>query len=149
MKVVLLQDVRKVGKKYDVVNVADGYARNQLIPLKLATQASPEILAKIKNERSLASMEDENRSNILSNSLAKINGTTVIVLARWSEQGSLYEKMTETKVAEIISKSAGFDVDVHNIKMENHIKIAEDTVVKIKHGENIAEITLHFEKQGS
>ncbi len=116
MKVILLKDVKGIGRKFEEKNVSDGFAINKLIPQKLAVAATGTGAATVKQ---LKEHEDATRAKSLQKleaSLAKVAGETVTLKMKANSQGHLFEKITREKLAEVI----GVDEDL--IVLEAPIK---------------------------
>jgi large subunit ribosomal protein L9 len=122
MKVILTKPVEDLGEKGDVVDVADGYARNYLVPKKFAVKASAGALKQAESMR-VAREEAIRRSleeaQILADSLA---GTRVVVAARAGDEGKLFGSIGATDIAEAIVKFTGVDIDKKIIQIEEPIK---------------------------
>ncbi|MFV1970223.1 MAG: 50S ribosomal protein L9 [Acidimicrobiia bacterium] len=122
MKVILTKPVEDLGDKGDVVDVADGYARNYLVPKKFAVKASAGALKQAESMR-VAREEAIRRSleeaQILADSLA---GTRVVVAARAGDEGKLFGSIGATDIAEAIVKFTGVDIDKKIIQIEEPIK---------------------------
>lgn len=102
MKVVFLRDIPKQGKKYDVKEVADGYARNVLIPKGLVTPATPEALAKVDKEKASLKQHKEQELNALRAELEKIQASSLTITQKANEQGHLFKKIGAKDVAHIL-----------------------------------------------
>ena len=130
MKVILLQDVKKLGKKGDVIEASDGYARNYLFPRKLAeeaTTASMHVLnAKKENERKKKLAEVEAAQKLAS----ELNGKEVKVTAK-GNNGRLFGAITSKDVAELINKEYKLSIDKKKIVMDT-IKVAGTYDIEIK-----------------
>lgn len=131
MKVILLQDVKKLGKKGDVINTSDGYARNYLFPRKLAEEATDSNLhvlnAKKETERrkKLAELEAAQKlAGELKNKEIKIN-------AKAGENGRLFGAITSKDIAELIKKQFNVDVDKKKIVMDT-IKVSGTFEIEVK-----------------
>jgi large subunit ribosomal protein L9 len=122
MKVVLTQEVRTLGSPGDVVEVADGYARNFLIPRGLAQRATKGALKQvdtIRRTREVREVRDLEKAQELANTLA---GLQIRVTAKAGEGGRLFGQVTPTSVAEAISKAGGPKVDKRRLHMDGPIK---------------------------
>ena len=130
MKVILLQDVKKVGKKGDVVEASDGYARNFLFPRKLAeeaTNANMHVLnAKKENERKKKLAELEAAQKLA----ADLKGKEVKIQAK-GNNGRLFGAITSKDVAELINKEYKLSIDKKKIVMDT-IKVAGSYDIEIK-----------------
>ena len=122
MKVVLLQDIAGTGKKDDIINVSDGYARNFLFPRKLAAEASAAALNDIKNKERAKEhriAEEKKAAQALAD---KLNGTTVKLQAKAGSSGKLFGSVTSKEVAEAITKFCGTEIDKKKVNLTSDIK---------------------------
>ena len=133
MKVVLLEDVKGHGKKGDLCQVSDGYARNFLFPKKLAMEANSTAMNELKNREAAKAhhlQEEIDRANSIA---AALNGKTVTVKAKAGTAGRLFGSVTTKEIAAAIKES--YDIEIDRKKM---------TAPDIKNfGEYDAEIKLH------
>jgi len=122
MKVILLQDVKKVGKKGEVLEVKDGYARNALFPKGLAVEANAVNL----NQRMLEQKsEDKRKQQELDEAQAiadKINDKEVKLLVKTGEGGKVFGSVTSKEIAETIEKEFGVKIDKKKIQLKEAIK---------------------------
>lgn len=122
MKVILKQDVKNIGKKDEIHDVSDGYARNFLFPRGLAAVADAGALnvARTKVE---AKAHHEAEARAAAQALAdKIKDKTVVVKVKGGASGKLYGKVTSKDVADALSKLIGADVDKKKVEMQSNIK---------------------------
>lgn len=131
MKVILLQDVKKMGKKGDVIEASDGYARNYLFPRKLAEEATANALhvvnAKKENERKKKLAELEAAQKLA----AELKGKEVTINAKAGENGRLFGAITNKDVAEVINNQFNLTIDKKKIVV-NTIKVAGEYEVEVK-----------------
>lgn len=131
MKVILLQDVKKIGKKGDVVDISDGYARNFLFPRKLAEEANNNNIhilnTKKENERKKKLAEIEAAQKLAS----ELKGKEIKIEAKSGESGRLFGAITSKDVAELINKKFNLSIDKKKIVMDT-IKIAGSYDVELK-----------------
>ncbi len=131
MKVILLQDVKKMGKKGDVIEASDGYARNYLFPRKLAEEATPNALhvvnAKKENERKKKLAELEAAQKLA----AELKGKEVTINAKAGDNGRLFGAITNKDVAEVINSQFNLSIDKKKI-IVNTIKVAGTYEVEVK-----------------
>lgn len=122
MKVILIEDVKSVGKKGELVNVSDGYARNYLVPRKLAKFADAQSMNELKNiENSKAYKAQKERDK--ANELAQqLGGKTVSVTAKSGENGKLFGAITSKELAAAIKSTYNIDIDKRKIDLANNIK---------------------------
>ncbi len=137
MKIILLNDVKSLGTIGNVVEVADGYARNFLLPKGLAAEASSGALALLEQQRRAKSRRD---AEALANAeaLAKqLEGLTVTVPAKSGGNGKLFGAVTNANVAEAISKELGVELDRHKIVVPDNIKSLGSYPVEVRLGKNL------------
>ena len=133
MKVILLKDIKGVGKRYEEKNVSDGYAENFLIPKKLAIPATGSAAASIKNLKENDTKHREADEKKLEAEIQKLTNTTVEVKARANEKNSLFAALTADKISKLL-KEKGIDVSAQSILVDNGIKELGSHSVKIKVG---------------
>ena len=142
MKVLLTKSVEDLGSGGDVIDVASGYARNYLIPRKLAIKASP---GAIRNADQYRKKAMENQARILSEAeelAGKIGGFVCTLTASADESGQLYGSITERHISDVLT-TAGFDVDPGHVLLNEHIKALGEFTVPIKiYGDLRADITI-------
>ena len=122
MKVVLLADVKGSGKKGELVNVSDGYARNFLFPKKLAKEANAQALNELKNAEESRAFKIKQETEAAQASADKINGKSVSILAKAGQGGKLFGSVTAKEIAEAIKKHYGVDVDKRKIDTKGDMK---------------------------
>ena len=132
MKVLLREDVKGQGKKGEIVNVSDGYARNFLLPKKLAVVADAKAIneVKTKKEAELHKIEaDKQKAKDLSEKLSQI---TLKITSTSSPDGKLYGSVTAANIAEALKSQENIDIDKRKIHLEEHIKSFGTYVVEVK-----------------
>ena len=122
MKVVLLADVKGSGKKGELVNVSDGYARNFLFPKKLAKEANAQALNELKNAEESRAFKIKQETEAAQASADKSNGKSVSILAKAGQGGKLFGSVTAKEIAEAIKKQYGVDVDKRKIDTKGDMK---------------------------
>ena len=115
MRVLLLKDVYKLGHAGDVKKVADGYARNFLIPQRLATLATGGAIKQADTLRQNAAIARAKLNAELSGVAEKLNGLTVSFGVKAGETGKLYGSVTSAQIADEIKKTSGLEVDRRNV----------------------------------
>ena len=111
MKVILLQDVKGHGKKGELCNVSDGYARNFLFPKKLAVEADNTALNELKNREQAAAHHKQEEINAAKDTAAKLEGKTVTIKAKAGSNGKLFGSVTSKEIASEIAKSLSIEID--------------------------------------
>ena len=122
MKVVLLKDVKNMGKRDDIVNVSDGYARNFLFPQKLAAEATPGTLKEIERKRAA---QDAREAELRTEALAKaelLKNKTIVLQVKCGDKGRLYGSVTAAEVAEALEKQHGIKADKRKIDLGEPIR---------------------------
>ncbi len=119
MKVILLEDIKNVGKKGELINAADGYARNYLFPRKLAKPADAQSLNELKNAaESKAYREKKERDDAVALK-AELEGKGVRISAKAGQNGKLFGAVTAKEIAAAIKQSYGVDIDKRRIELED------------------------------
>ena len=111
MKVVLLADVKGLGKKGELCNASDGYARNFLFPKKLAVEADSGALNELKNREEAAAHHKKEEINAAKELAEKLNGKTVVITAKAGSGGRLFGSVTSKEIAAKITETLGVTVD--------------------------------------
>jgi large subunit ribosomal protein L9 len=122
MKVLLLEDVKAQGKKGDVVNVSDGYARNFLFPKKLATELTPTIINEIKTKEAAKAHRLAEEKKLAQQNAEKLQGITVKIYASSGADQRLYGAITSKEIAEELKKQFDIEVDKRKIMLDSAIK---------------------------
>ncbi|KKT26977.1 MAG: 50S ribosomal protein L9 [Parcubacteria group bacterium GW2011_GWA2_43_9b] len=135
MQVILSQDVPKVGKKNEVKEVADGYARNFLIAKGLAKPATEAALKQLELIKAELARQAEEDLKIQENVVSQIDGQEFEIISKADGTGKLYGSITPVKVAKIL-KDKGFDISKNNVKLAVPIKtIGEHEIdLELNHG---------------
>ncbi len=132
MKVILLQDVKSLGKKDEIVNVSDGYARNFVLPKKLGVEATPKNLNELKLKKA---HEDKVAAEVLAaaNALAEqMKEESVTLSIKVGEGGKTFGSVSSKEVAEAIKKQLGHEIDKKKIVLREPIKSLGTHIVDIK-----------------
>lgn len=132
MKVILLEDVKNVGKKGEVVNAKDGYARNFLFPRNLAIEAIPSNLKKLENEKRIQAEKEKelfDEAKKLEDELAKI---TIVLKSKVGENGKLFGSITNKEIAENLESEKGISIDKRKFELKEAIKSVGEYSVKVK-----------------
>lgn len=136
MKVILLADVKNVGKKGDIVEVAEGYGRNFLISRKLAKEANVANVNQAKKDQATAAhraAQAKDEAVVLG---AQVEKVTVVVKVRVGENGKMFGSVASKDVAEALIKQTGLKIDRRKIELKNAVKsLGEYTAVAKLHPE--------------
>jgi len=132
MKIVLRTDLEQIGKKGDIVDVADGYARNYLVPKGLAFKATPGVEAQataMRRGRDVRDASDRAAAEEVAKSLvAKV----VTIAARAGAEGKLFGSVTTTEVAEAVATQTGIEIDRRKLHLDEPIKSLGQHLVPAK-----------------
>ena len=131
MKVILREDVEKLGKAGDVVKVADGYGRNYLIPRQLALLANLRNMKTLEHDRRVIETRAKKARKAAEDVAASISGMTLSIPARAGEEGKLFGAVTSRDIAEAL-EAKGVKVDRKAVQLEEPIKQLGDYKVKIR-----------------
>jgi len=146
MKVLMKQDVPKIGKKGELLEVKEGYARNFLLPNGLAVEASGGALKQHQQEKAAQDRRKADEKQQAVDLAKKIEGLVIALKHKAGEEGRLFGSITSAEIAEAL-KQKGFDVDKKKIHLEDPIRLVGDYTVKIKlHPEVSAELPVKVEK---
>ena len=132
MKVVLLADVKSQGKKGELINVSDGYARNYLFPRGLATEADAKALNEIKTKEEARRHKIEEEQANARDTAQKLAGVTVRVKADAGADGRLYGSVTPKDIAEALEAQQGIAVDRRKLLLDGNIKAFGTYPVEIR-----------------
>ena len=122
MKVILLKDVKGTGKKDQILEVSDGYARNFLLPRKLAQEATNEALNAIDTAKRAAKHREDVKREEAEQKARALKGKEIIVRVRAGEGGKLYGSVTNEQIASALLEQHGVEVDKRKIEPEESIK---------------------------
>ena len=132
MKVILLADVKGTGKKEEIVNVSDGYARNFLFPRKLAVESTPGAAKEIERKKAAERQREMERRAEADKKAGVLRGKVINVAAKCGAQGRLYGSVTGQEIAEALKKQYQVDVDKRKIDLSDAIRSVGETEVIVK-----------------
>jgi large subunit ribosomal protein L9 len=131
MKVILREDVDKLGKAGEVVKVADGYGRNYLIPKNFAVQANPRNLKTLEHDRAVIEARAKKAHKAAQGVAEKLAAVSLTLAAKAGEEGKLFGAITSRDIAEALEK-AGVPVDRKLVQLADPIKQLGDYKVKVR-----------------
>lgn len=140
MQVILLQDVPKMGRKYDIKNVSSGYARNFLFPRGLAELATPD---KVKLAEIIEKQAEQKRavqSNILDKNIDSLEGLIIEIKEKANEKGHLFAGIHKKEISKILREKKHLDVPIEFIELDEPIKETGKHKIKVKDKEFILNI---------
>ena len=132
MKVLLLADVKGKGKKDQIVNVSDGYARNFLFPKKLAVEADAKALADAKSKEEAKEYKIEQDKAAARDLAEKLEGTVVKIKATAGADGRLYGSITTADIAQALQEQSGIQIDKRKIVTDGAIKAYGSFTLTVK-----------------
>lgn len=137
MKVILLQDIKNVGKKEEIINANDGYARNYLFPKKLAIEATKDNLLKLQAKKT-AETKKKNAEIEANRKIAKkMEEMNLIIKAKAGSNGKIFGGITSKEISEELKKQYNFEVDKKKIILKETIKNLGEFSVEIKFGDGV------------
>jgi len=134
MKIILLQDVPKIGYKYDVKNVASGYARNFLIPRGMAQIATPNSIINTASQKKIHQEEKEEKIKKIYSIIGKINGSEGVINAKANEKGSLFAGIGKNDIQKILGDNGFEAIGSDNIILLEPIKATGTHTIKLDAG---------------
>ena len=132
MKVILLDNVKGVGKKDEVINASDGYARNYLLPKKLAVEANVENMNKLNNKKEAANYKKDVEKQNAEELAKKIKGIMLKVKVKAGENGKIFGGVTSKEISENLKSQYNFEIDKKKIDLKEPIKTLGEFIVVIK-----------------
>lgn len=149
MKVILIDEIRGLGTRGDIVQVKDGYARNYLLPKKLAREATPGNLKSIEQERRKWSLLSDQEKVAAQKAAEKIEGMKLVIRKKVGDSGTLYGSVTSSEIADALL-AEGIEVDKRRIELSQPIKSlgAHDVDVKL-HREVSAHVHVEVVGEGA
>ena len=131
MEIILRETIDSLGRAGEVVKVADGYARNYLLPRKLAYRATPGNLKVIQFERQSLLRKEAKQKEDAEKQLQMLEGVEISIRRKVGEQDALYGSVTNSDVAEELEKK-GFQIEKRKIHMDDHIKALGEYSIPIR-----------------
>lgn len=136
MKVILLNDVRGTGKKYEVKEVSDGYAMNFLLPNKLAERATPERIKNIEELKIGQFEEEQVKADLLEKDLKTLHKVQLEMNEKASEKGSLFKGITPEAITKELKNQVHINLPASAIVLEKPIKDVGDYTINVLIGES-------------
>ncbi len=145
MKVILLKDVPKIGKKYDIKDVSDGYALNMLIPQKKAEVATDAHIKKVKELKNRLEDERKIQESLLLANFNTIDQKQIIIKEKANEKGHLFAQVHIPEIIKAIKNSLGADIDSAHIDLSKPIKETGEHKVGIRIGDKKGFVVITIE----
>jgi large subunit ribosomal protein L9 len=132
MKIILLEDVKSLGKKGDICNVSDGYARNMLLPKKLGVEATPKNLNDLKLKKAHDAKVAAQQLQEAKEFASKIEESEVTVGLKVGEGGKVFGSISTKEIADAAKSQLGLEIDKKKLVIDGQIKSIGNTEVKVK-----------------
>lgn len=142
MKVVLVKDAPKVGKKYDIVNVSPGYAQNYLLRNGFAKLATDAVIAEVEAKKKTMEADIKIQEDLLAKNLGDIAKVTVEIKGKVNEKGHLFAGIHKETISEEIKKQTRLDISPRFIKLEHPVKEIGEHLIEVEAHGKTAKIKL-------
>jgi len=132
MKVILIKDVPKIGKRFDVKEVSDGHAINLLIPRGLAIAATPDAVKRIQSEKGTIEAEKKVHEELLSQNLKNLGNVILTITGKANDKGHLFAGLHADAIAAELQKQTRLQIDPSFIVMDGPLKSIGEHIVEVK-----------------
>jgi large subunit ribosomal protein L9 len=132
MKIILLKDIPKLGKKYEVKNASDGHAVNFLIPRGFAISATPENLRRFETEKAKYDGERKVHEALLADNLKTLEDTVLTISGKANEKGHLFAGLHQAEITAELAKQTRIQLDPSFIQLDHPIKEIGDHMIEVK-----------------
>ena len=147
MKIILKENIKGVGQKYEVKNVSDGYANNFLIPKKLAEFASKDAIKKAETLKSTVDAEKEVQEKLAEKQLEMLKEVKVVLKKKANDKGHLFEQIHLAEISEALKDQAKIEIKTEYLSAEKPIKEAGEHLVLAEVGKSKGKFTLIVEAE--
>ena len=145
MKVILLQDIKNVGKKDEIINANDGYARNFLFPKNMALEATKDNLLKLQAKKDSQAHKKNLEIEEFKKQAEVINKLTLEIKVKAGENGKIFGGVTPKEISEALNKNHNIQIDKKKISLKETIKTIGRFSVDVKFGDGVnAKLTLNI-----
>lgn len=132
MKVILLDNIKGVGKKDEIINASDGYARNYLFPKKLALEANTENMSKLKSRQNSNQFRKDTEKKQAEEIAKKLKGIMLKIKVRAGENGKIFGGVTSKEISDGLKRDYNIDIDKKKILLNETIKTIGTFTIDIK-----------------
>ncbi|MCR4430309.1 MAG: 50S ribosomal protein L9 [Tepidanaerobacteraceae bacterium] len=143
MKVIMLSDVKDVGKKGEIINVAEGYARNYLFPRRLAMEATESSMKQLEQEKRAQEKKKQKEKQNAIKQAEMLSKTHLTLKVKAGEHGKLFGSITSKDISDALKSQYNIDIDKRKIELSNPIKSLGDYEAAIKLAPEV-ETKIHF-----
>lgn len=147
MQVILIQDVDKLGGRNELVKVKNGYARNFLIPRKMAVEASPSNLKQLQEQQKVQQRREEQMLREIAKVKEVLLESPLRIGAKTGTSGKIFGSVTSLQLAQAIKAQKGYEIDRRRIEIQDEVKELGTYKARINFG-NQQEFEMHFEVVG-
>jgi large subunit ribosomal protein L9 len=147
MKVIFLKEVPKIGKKYEIKDVNDGYAMNFLLPKKLAEAATAGKVREIEEMKKTVQIEQKIQDDLLMKNLAQISGLELILKEKTSESGHLFKSISKDEIVQKMKKDYHIDISPDCLVLDKNIKSLGEYSVPVQVKDKKTSFKLIIEKE--
>lgn len=145
MKVILLDNIKGVGKKDEIINASDGYARNYLFPKKLAIEATKENLGKLESKNEANKFKKQNEKNDAIEVANKLKELVLTIKVKAGENGKIFGGVTSKEISENLKEQYKIEIDKKKIEVKETIKNIGRFTINIKLYEGVsAKLTVNI-----
>jgi len=145
MRIILKQNIKGVGHKYEIKEVSDGYANNFLIPKKLAEYASPEAVKKAEILKATVDAEIQIREKLTEKQMEMLKEVQIVLKKKSNDKGHLFEKIHPEEIAIALKEQAHIEIDSEYLIIEKPIKEIGEHTISVQVGKNKGEFKLMVE----
>ncbi len=147
MKIILLKDVPKLGRKYEMKDISDGHALNMLIPRGLAAAATADVVKKYDQIRLKEEGERKLRNELLLKNITELDGVTITMTEKANEKGHLFAGVHKAELIPEIQKQTRLQVDAEHIILDKPIKEVGAHEIEVKAGGKSVKFTLDIKSK--
>ncbi|MDE2038066.1 MAG: 50S ribosomal protein L9 [Patescibacteria group bacterium] len=147
MKIILLKDIAKLGRRFDVKDVPSGYAINMLIPRGDAIAATPQALKRVEADKAKAEGERKVKEGLLIKSLEDLDGAVVAMKGKANDKGHLFAGLHKEAVAAVVASQTRLSIDPSSIKLDQPLKTVGPHAITVEAAGRSAAFTLVIEKE--
>jgi large subunit ribosomal protein L9 len=145
MKIILLKDINKIGRKYEIKNVSDGHAINLLIPQGLAVAATGEALKRVEREKATMEINRKVREDLIAKNIADLKDQTVTISGKANAKGHLFAGLHADVIAKEVEKQTRLQIDPEFIKLDHPLKEVGEHIVEVSVGGKTGKFKLVIE----
>jgi len=145
MKIILLKDVPKVGKRHDVKEVSPGFARNLLFSKNLAVEATPQALERINKQKANIEVEQKVQHDLLMKNLEDLAKVNIILSEKANEKGHLFAQVHKKEIVEAVKEQSGLSISEELILLEEPIKEVGSHSIKVGSGKKEVEFVVDIQ----